>query len=212
MILDYLKSNLLLIIEELNLNLKNYTNEELKEFADHLFTEADFQARIWHPYRNFAHLNMQGNPKDIHIPSKDYIIEVKYLKAFSSASKSKSNKATWYNAFEKDYTWLVNEIKKGKKNKRIFILGWINVEGRNFNNVMQLGIGTGQTPSINRERIILFPFLNYNPTTNRTNSTFYSYVQNNNINSITIPGFGDETISCLFLGKPTDKFHIAAYF
>ena len=77
---------------------------------------------------------------------------------------------------------------------------------------MQLGIGTGQTPSINRERIILFPFLNYNPVTKRTNSIFYSYVQNNNVNSITIPGFADETISCLFLGKPTDKFHIAVYF
>lgn len=212
MILDYLKSNLILIIEELNLNLKNYTNEELKEFADHLFTEADLQARIWYPYRNFAHLNMQGNPKDIHIPSKDYIVEIKYLKTFSSAFKSKSNKATWHNAFEKDYNWLVNEIKKGKKNKRAFILGWINIDGRSFNNVMQLGIGTGQTPLINRERIILFPFLNYDPITNRTNSIFYSYAQNSKINSITIPGFGDETVSCLFLGKPSDKFHIAVYF
>lgn len=212
MILDYLKSNLLLIIEELNMNLKNYTNEQLKEYADHLFTEADLQARIWYPYRNFAYLNMQGNPKDIHIPSKDYIIEVKYLRAFSSAYKSKSNKANWSNAFEKDYNWLVSEIKKGKKNKRAFILGWINTEGRKFNNVMQLGSGTGQTPQINSERIILFPFLNYNPITKKTKSVFYSYAQNNNINSITIPGFADETVSCLFLGKPTDKFHIAVYF
>ena len=46
-----------------------WTNEQLKEYADHLFTEADLQARIWYPYRNFAYLNMQGNPKDIHIPS-----------------------------------------------------------------------------------------------------------------------------------------------
>ncbi|MGJ0841591.1 hypothetical protein [Clostridium tertium] len=212
MILDYFKSNLLLIIEEMNINLKKYSNEDLKHFADNLFTEADLQARIWYPYRNFAHLNMQGNPKDIHIPSKDFILEVKYLRNFSSAYNSKSNKATWHNAFEKDYNWLINEIKNGKKNKRAFILGWINIDGRNFNNLMQLGIGSGQSPSINKERIILFPFLNYNPNNNRTNSIFYSYMQNNKINSITIPGYGNETVNCLFLGKPQDKFHIAVYF
>lgn len=212
MIIDFIKSTLLLIIEEMNSNLLDYSNDQIRDFADNLFNEADLQALIWYPYRRFAHLNMQGNPRDIHIKSKDYIIEVKYLRNFNSSFKSKTNKATWYNAFEKDYKWLINEIKKGKKNNRAFILGWINVEGRNFNNVMQLGTGSGQAPLINMERIILFPFLNYNPVTRKTNSIFYSYTQNNKINSITIPGFADETVNCLFLGKPTDKFHFAIYF
>lgn len=212
MILDYLKSNLLLIIEELNLTLSNYTNEQLMDFADNLFTEADLQARIWYPYRNFAHLNMQGNPKDIHIPSKDFIIEVKYLRAFNSASKSKTNKANWYDTFDKDYSWLTYEIKQGNKNKRAFILGWINIEGRKFSNVIQLGKRPGKSPAINKERISLFPFVNYDPFNSKTSSVFYSYSQHNKINSIPIPGYGDDTINCLFLGSPSDKFHFAIYF
>ena len=89
-------------------------------------------------------------------------------------------------------------------------MGWFNVENRNFADIMQLGAGAGKNPLINKERMKLFPFLNYDPKTEKTNDIKYRYGAAYKELTISLPGI-DEHVSCMFVGKETDKFHFVIY-
>lgn len=214
MIDKYLISNCLFIIDEFNDRYQTVCErDKLKDIADLEFCEADLVVRLGYPFRQMANFNMQGNAQDIVVKSKDFIIEVKYLRNFFSKTKSgefRSNKLKWDEAFQKDFNWLCNEIKLGKKGTRAFILGWFNAFER-FSDIMQIGQGKGKNPTINQERINLFPFLNYNPQTNKVNDIFYMYSLAYKELNIRIPGYNNEHASCMFVGKPDDKFHFALY-
>lgn len=216
MIEKYLVSTCLFVIDEFNERFINIAKKEIKKIADTEFSEADIVVRLGYPFKQMANFNMQGTDRDIVIKSKDFIIEVKYLRNFTSYSKSnknkkhKSNKTIWNEAFQKDYDWLCNEIKKGKKGNRAFVIGWFNVVN-SFSELMQLGDGKGCVPDINKDRIQLFPFLNYNPNTNKTKDIFYMYSKAFKEESIKILGYDKEVMNCMFLGKQQDIFHFAIY-
>lgn len=212
MIKNYFISNCLLIINDLSEYHRNKSDKELKDFSDLDFSEADLQAKLYYPLGNMAQLRQQGNFGDIRIPSKDFIVEVKYLRNFNNASNIRNQKAVWKEAFEKDYNWLTNEIKLAKKGKRAFILGWFNLEGRRFSDIMQLGTGIGKNPLINKKRMLFFPFLNYNPDTNKINDISYIYNSHFKEHDINIPGFNDDKVTCMFIGQKNDKFHFALYY
>ena len=159
MIDKYLVSNCLFIIDEFNEKFKGKDKNSLKTLADTEFNEGDIAIRLGYPFRHMAHFNFQGKSCDIVVKSQDFIIEVKYLRNFKAKSKrpSYSNKLIWRDAFQRNYDWLCDEIKRGKKGNRAFILGWFNAVNR-FSEIMQLGESTGQYPDINNERLRLFPF------------------------------------------------------
>lgn len=160
MIDKYLISNCLFIIDEFNEKFEGLSREELKEFADLDFCEADLVVRLGYPFRQLASFNMQGNSRDIVVKKKDFVIEVKYLRNFESNSangtKRRSNKLTWEEAFQKDFNWLCNEIVEGKKGHRTFILGWFNAANR-FSEIMQLGQGKGAHPKLNKGKRTIIP-------------------------------------------------------
>lgn len=47
------------------------------------------------------------------------------LKNWKSTSGTSSASKKWAE-FQKDFDWLINEIEKGYKNKRAFVIGWFN--------------------------------------------------------------------------------------
>ncbi|ERI90966.1 hypothetical protein HMPREF1982_03528 [Clostridiales bacterium oral taxon 876 str. F0540] len=218
MIDKYLISTCLFIIDEFNDRFKGISKEKTKEIADTEFTEADLVVRLGYPFKQMANFNMQGTDRDIVVKQKDFIIEVKYLRNFNSYSESskkknktyRSNKTIWEDAFEKDYSWLCNEIKNGKKGNRAFVIGWFNAVN-SFSELMQLGESRGCMPEINKERIQLFPFLKYNPQTNKTKDITYAYNRDFKEYSIHIEGHNYE-VNCMFLGNSEDIFHFAIYF
>lgn len=212
MIKNYYISNCLIIINDLSEYHKDKDNQELKDFADLRFTEADLQMKLCYPLGNMAQLNMQGNSGDIRIPSKDFITEVKYLRNFNNASNVRNQKLKWDEAFQKNYDWLSSEIKNGNKGKRAFILGWFNTKGRRFSDIMQLGKEIGKNPQINEIRMTYFPFLNYDPKTNKINDISYIYNSHCKELEINIPGFNDDKVTCMFIGEVEDKFHFALYY
>lgn len=214
MIDKYLISNCLFIIDEFNDRYQNiHLKGDLKDIADLEFCEADLVVRLGYPFRQMANFNMQGSAKDIVVKSKDFIIEVKYLRNFYNKTNSgnfRSNKLKWSEGFQKDFDWLCKEIETGKKGSRAFILGWFNAFER-FSDIMQIGQGKGQNPIINQERINLFPFLNFDPQTNKVNDITYMYSLAYKELNIRIPGYAEEHVSCMFVGQRDDKFHYALY-
>ena len=210
MIDKYLLSNCLFIIDEFNERYCNIENDKLKEIANEEYSEADLVVRLGYPFRHMATFNMQGKSRDIVVKNKDFIVEVKYLKNFKSNSNGRSNKITWSEGFEKDFNWLTDEIKEKNKGNRAFVIGWFNIKNRKFGDVMQIGTKSGQNPLINKDRISLFPFLNYNPKTCKTSDITYRYGEAFKELNISIAGV-EEHVSCMFLGKETDLFHFAIY-
>lgn len=210
----YLLSTCLFIIDEFNERYKYLnTKDELKEIADTEFSEADLVVRLGYPFRQMANFNMQGTDRDIVVKSKDFVIEVKYLRNWenkTSKNRNRSNKILWEDAFEKDYSWLCKEIMSGKKGHRAFVLGWFNAVSR-FSELMQLGQGGGHSPEINETRLKLFPFLNYNPETKKTKDIFYMYSKAYTPLSVPILGYEKDTVDCMFLGQENDKFHFSIY-
>ncbi|SCB77393.1 hypothetical protein GA0061094_0417 [[Bacillus] enclensis] len=107
---QYLISNCLFIIDEFNERF-NYVNDksELKDIADSGFSEADLTVRLGYPFRQMAKFNMQGpDTRDIIVDSKDFLIEVKFLRNFQRGG-GKANKITW-KEIKKDFDWLYTEI------------------------------------------------------------------------------------------------------
>lgn len=181
------------IIDEFNEKFENKSVEELRYFADLNFCEADLVVRLGYPFRQMASFNMQGTSRDIVIPKKGFVIEVMYLRNFTSNPQinSRAAKLVWKEAFQKDYEWLTNEIISGQKGKRAFVIGWFNAVER-FSQLMQLGEGSGKYPKINQEKLRLFPFLTHKSDSDRTRDIFYKYVQAFIEKSIFIRGYQEE--------------------
>ena len=206
---QYLISNCLFIIDEFNDRFERIqTKKDLKEIADNGFTEADLVVRLGYPFRQMAKFNMQGpDTRDIVVDSKDFQIEVKFLRNFTSNYGKTSNKITWKD-LDKDFQWLFSEIKKGSKGKRAFVIGWFNSVER-FSQIVQLGKGKGKEPDIDEEKRRVFPFIN--SVGSKTKEIFYMYSSAYEPLTVQIPGYPGVGANCMFFGKGTDKFHIALY-
>ncbi|MTI49675.1 MAG: hypothetical protein FH761_17735 [Firmicutes bacterium] len=219
MIQNYLISNCLLIIEDLNQKFDRHDSEEIQRFAVSDFDESDLVFLIAYPFRNLMKVSMQGKNEDIKVRNLDFTIEVKYLYATKSSAGNYSNKRKFHESFIKDFNWLIKEIKEGNKGKTAFVIGWFNTYG-SFSNIMQLGKNRGKNPQVNIDKIKYFPFL-YTPSTEcHVNEITYRYSQNDSVytsesyspDTISIPDLKEGKVNCIFLGKESDKFHFAIYY
>ena len=207
MIEKYLVSTCLFVIDEMNERFEGVTNDKLKDVADS-FTEADLVVRLGYPFKSMANFST-GKGADILLKTKtrDFEIQVKYLKNYDSEKGTRSNKSNW-KALQKDFDWLTSQIIEGNKNNRAIVLGWFTGNER-FSQIAQLGKGTGRYPLIDETKKKYFPFLN--PSSSRVTDISYQYSDAYNIQSIHIPGHTETGINCMFLGSKTDKFHFAIY-
>mgnify|MGYP006900758367 CR=1 FL=1 len=76
LIQNYLISNCLLIIEELNQRFERYQKDEILKFANIEFNESDLVFLMAYPFRNLMKVSMQGKNEDIIIKKLDFIIEL----------------------------------------------------------------------------------------------------------------------------------------
>jgi hypothetical protein len=220
MISKYLLSTCLFVIDDFNEQYREIAvqSQELIDIA-YGYTEADLVVRIGYPFRQMAKFVLQtsrtkeeGN--DIVVESKDFRMEVKYLKTQKSEYDKDSNKSYGWEQIHDDFNWLFSEIKSKKKDRRAFILGWFN-STKSFSNLMPLGVSdrkakrSGHAWAIDSEKFIFFPFLGYNKKF--TDAINYRYDLAFEPQRVNLPEFPAQ-LNCLFLGKPDDKFHMAIYY
>lgn len=218
---EYLELICSLLIDQFNVRYEHYSLDELKKEANERYVERDWVYKIGEHFKDLAYyeipnLNSKQKHHDIGIPSKDFIIEVKYLKNWEAASqsKSRSNSKVW-KEIEKDFQWLEEEIKSGKKGKRAFILIWCNCLDY-LGQVIQLGSGHGYKNPVNKDRLVYFPYLMNSRGTSDiayTRDLIYNYDKifpcQLDLNSI---GKGNINMDCLFLGNKDHKLHIVIYY
>ena len=218
---EYLELICSLLIDQFNVRYVHYTAEDFKTEANDRYVERDWVYKIGEYFKDLAYYEVPDSDNsqshhDIGIPSKDFIIEIKYLKNWKSDSKSgaKSNSKQW-EPYRKDFEWLENQILAGNKGKRAFILIWCNCLDY-FGQVMQLGSGRGKSNPVNKDRLVYFPFLMNNTSSiDRiyTRDLVYNYRKSFpcqlDLNTI---GKGNIDINCLFLGNENDRLHIAIYY
>ncbi len=215
---QYLLSTCLFIIDELNELYSNCTKEELKAIADEKYNEMDITVKLGYPFRQMIHYTVgdfsKKGPKsnhDLYVETKDFKIEVKYLKNWTSGTgKTKSASKTW-GEYQKDFDWLIEEIQAGNKNKRAFVIGWFNCV-KSFSQYMQLGMGAGSHPIINEERVAYFPFLRKLKAPTYTTDLVYNYECAYKELSLNLIGETSPNCNCLFLGNEKDTFHFAIYY
>lgn len=221
MIQNYLISNCLLIIEDLNQRFDRFEKDEILNFATTKFDESDLVFLLAYPFRNLMKVSMQGKNEDIKIERLDFVIETKYLCTTKNASGVYNNKRSFKESFQKDFSWLIEEINNGKKGKRAFVIGWFNIYN-SFSNIMQLGKSTGKDPIISREKLIYFPFLeipnndcNVGEIRYRYQTEDYKSVYNGESyfpDTVFLPDLKRGKVNCIFLGKKTDRFHFSIYY
>lgn len=215
---QYLISTCLFIIDEFNEQYKGLTQHDLKIVADKKFNEMDIVVRIGYPFRHMAHFTVGDTVKrgltksnhDIFIESKDFKIEIKYLKNWKSSSKTSSNSALW-STYQSDFDWLFSEIDNGYKNKRAFIVGWFNCVDH-YSQLIQLGESCGKTPLINEKRVCYFPFLRKTTHPTHTRDLAYNYSLAYEEQTVTLISQTQGDYKCVFLGNKSDAFHFAVYY
>lgn len=216
---EYLELICSLLIDQFNVRYEHYSKEYFKKEANERYVERDWVYKIGEYFKDLAYYEVQDEQNsqahhDIYIPSKDFIIELKYLKNWNSAFKTQTARKQWA-PYEKDFQWLENELLKGKKTKRAFLLIWCNCLDY-FGQVMQLGTSRGIRNPVNKDRLVYFPFLMNNKANLDeilTRDLVYNYGKKFpcqlDLNTI---GKGNVDMDCLFLGNKNDRLHIAIYF
>lgn len=223
---QYLLSTCLFIIDEFNDMYSLTDNMELKRIADEEYNEMDICVRIGYPFRNMVHYTV-GDGKnrkikdeneeqiknkinhDLYVKSKDFKIEVKYLKNWSSERGNKSASKNW-KEYQQDFDWLHNEIKQGNKGKCAFVIGWFNCVDK-FSTLMQLGCTPGGKPKYDPYKATYFPFLKTLGAV-YTQDLEYLYSKAYKSVSIDLAEEMEEEYNCLFLGNEQDRFHFAIYY
>lgn len=217
---QYLLSTCLFIIDEFNEQYKDLPQNELKQIADDKFNEMDICVRIGYPFRQMAHYtvgdsNRRAESKvnhDIFVESKDFKIEVKYLKNWKSSSGTSSGSKNW-DVFQEDFDWLLQEISDKNKGKRAFIIGWFNCVDK-FSQFIQLGEGknVGSKPLASERKICYFPFLRKMSVPTYTTDLVYNYNNAYKPLPVNLIGEVNADYNCLFLGNADDCFHFAIYY
>lgn len=179
----------------------------------------DICVRIGYPFKQMAHYTVGDSSKksskvnhDIDIESKDFKIEVKYLKNWKSAAGTSSASKNW-DVYQNDFDWLLYEISNGKKGKRAFIIGWFNCVDR-FSQLIQLGEGkgSGSRPLASERKICYFPFLRRMTIPTHTTDLVYNYNGAYRPLTANLIGNIETELNCYFLGNEKDTFHFAIYY
>lgn len=215
---QYLLSTCLFIIDEFNELYRNKTKEELKEISNHDYNEMDICVRIGYSFRQMAHYTVGDSKKnstpkvnhDIYVVSKDFMIELKYLKNWKSKAGTNSNSKNW-DKYQDDFDWLFNQISDGFGGKRAVILGWFNCVDY-FAQLLQLGQSSGNKPLANEERICYFPFLRKRKSPTHTSDLLYNYDLAYKEVDVNLIGEKSRQCNCMFLGNENDVFHFAIYY
>ena len=219
MIDEYLELICSLLIDQFNMRYKHYSKEDFRLEANNRYVERDWVYKIGEPFKELAYYEVQDvnnsqSHHDICIPSKDFIMEIKYLKNWDSASKTKSVSKKW-ETYEKDFLWLESEIMAGNKMKRAFVIVWCNCIDY-FGQVMQLGTSRGTKSPVNKERLVYFPFIMSHTKTSGeiySKDLVYNYEKKFPCQlDLNIIGKGNVNMDCLFLGNKDDCLHIAIYY
>lgn len=222
-IVQYLTSACLLVIDEFNEKYSSQDREKIREIANKKYKELDIVTKIGYPFKDMVNYDV-GDPsslgfdkqrkiqcsRDMCIENKDFWIEVKYLKNWKCVNGTEKLSKNW-SEFQKDFNWLFDEIQKGNKHKRAFIIAWFNCVNT-FSQYMQLGKGTGLKPFLNTEKFAYFPFLRRTKTPTRITDIAYNYGMAYKELSLNLIGEKDLDCNCQFLGSPSDVFHIAIYY
>ena len=219
---QYLVSACLLIIDELNEQYSVLDRKSLLKIANDKFNELDIAVRIGYPFKQMAHYQVKVNnndknsPKsnhDIYIESKDFLIEVKYLKNWKAGSKNSKSNSTVWKAYQADFDWLLQEIDMGNKHNRAFIIGWFNCIDY-IGQSMQLGQKDGGCkPLVDEKKLEYFPFLHRTKRPTYTMDLVYNYgLAYDKILPVSPTQEKAGDYSCIFLGSEKDVFHFAIYF
>lgn len=215
---QYLISTCLNIIDDMNETYGQLSKADLKRIADVKFCEMDITVKIGYPFRQLCHFTNTDNGKknsdyknnhDLLIESKDFQIEVKYLKNWPSNSGTYSVSATW-DPYQKDFNWIVDEVKNNQ-GRRAFVIGWFNCVDH-FPQLIQLGSGRGSRPIVNEERFAYFPFLRKIKTPTHTDEVEYDYDCAYESLKLNLIGNTTTNCRCLFVGNSEDVFHFAIYY
>lgn len=213
----YLLSTCLFTIDEFNEKYDSLSKDELKKIADNNYNEMDICVKIGYPFSNVHYTvgddkddNKNKSNHDLYIKSKNFKIEIKYLKNYKSGYNSKSNSKIW-KPYQKDFDWLEAEIKNGNKGRSAFIIGWFNCVER-FSQLMQLGATRGSKPLVNEHKLVYFPFLQRLALPTHTQDLTYDYEESYTSKKIKFIGVDQPNIDCLFLGNKNDKFHFVIYY
>jgi len=214
---QYLISTCLFTIDELNEQYGKLSKEELKDIADNKFNEMDITVRLGYPFKQMVHYTVgDGNKKgskvnhDLFVESKDFKIEIKYLKNWKTNVGTSTNSKSW-SEYQKDFDWLIEEIESGYKHKRAFVIGWFNCVDT-ISQLIQLGVGKGSKPLLNEEKVAYFPFLKKLRVPTYTTDIAYNYDSAYKILSLNLIGEKTPDCNCMFLGNETDVFHFAIFF
>ena len=221
---QYLLSTCLFIIDEFNEMYNSIDNTELKRIADEEYNEMDICVRIGYPFRNIVHYTVGDGRKkknnddenakskinhDLFVKSKDFKVEVKYLKNWKSNRGNLSASKNW-KEYQQDFDWLYNEIKNGNKGKCSFVIGWFNCVDK-FSTLIQLGGTPGGKPKVDPYKVAYFPFLKSLGVI-YTQDLIYNYSRAYKPQSIDLIYDLKDEYNCLFLGNENDKFHFAIYY
>lgn len=215
---QYLLSTCLFTIDELNEQYNRLSKEDLKKVADEEFNEMDITVRLGYPFKQMVHYTVgdsrRQNSKvnhDLYVKSKDFKIEIKYLKNWKSGIGTNSASKTW-SEYQKDFDWLIEEIMQGYKHKRAFVIGWFNCVD-SISRYLQLGTGGGSKPLVNENRLAYFPFLRRLKAPTHTTDLQINY--DSAYKELSLNLIGEKigpTCNCIFLGNENDVFHFAIFY
>ena len=171
MINRYFDSSIHILIDEMDMIMKDLSNIDQQEYANKKYSEADFTIRLGSPFRQWARYPMHGTKgHDIIIDYKDFKVEIKYWRNWHGGTGTQ--KAVWANSYGDDFNWLVREIKNGKKNLRALVCGWFTFF--EWRELLQLGSSPGPNPFVNKARLKKLPFLSCRDGYIRSLRTEYS--------------------------------------
>jgi hypothetical protein len=219
MLSEYLRIFCLSIIDDLNEKHKGVAprSEKLKQISKD-YSETDFSFRIGYFFRERVTFEQKDSKReskdvlhghnDIHVPSKDFKIEVKFAKSHKSESGKDDNKLPWDQVIG-DFRWLEQEILHDNKGKRAFVIGWFNTA--EINKLIQIGEGGGRHPIVGLDKGLFFPFIDFDTISRRTDTVKINYEKTGEKLKIENPDSCGE-MNCIFLGNKEDLFHIALYY
>ena len=209
-------STCLFTIDELNEQYRELSKEELKQIADNKYNEMDITVRLGYPFKQMVHYTMGNDKKnskvnhDLFVESKEFKIEIKYLKNWKSHAGTNSASKPWVE-YQRDFNWLIEEIENGNKYKRAFVIGWFNCVD-SITQFLQLGTGVGSKPLVNEERLAYFPFLKKIKVPTYTSDIAYNYDSAYTELKLNLIGETNPNCNCLFLGNENDVFHFAVFY
>jgi len=225
---QYLLISCSLIMDELNEQYKGVfadlnSKQLLRTSVNERFSETDLTMRLGHPFRQMVHYNVVdsqvigGEKKnhDLFIESKGFKVEVKLPKNWKSDRNTPSNSKRW-DEYQRDFDWLLGELKLGHKGKCAFVIGWFNYVDY-FAQIMQLGERengkrTGGNPNVSEKRVSYFPFLKSTKEPAHTKDLIYDYNCAYEELMVKQIGCNNTNMNCIFLGTETDVFHFAIYY